>query len=107
MQLAGLDRLGEDDGLDAAGGAQRVTQHRLGRTDWHLRLVAEDTLDGLGFSQVTQAGRCAVGIDVADVFRVDARIVERSLPPLAAALSLTFSRSVSSTQASAAAAPTG
>ncbi len=58
-----------EDGLDAAGGAQQVAGHRLGRVHHQLLgVVAESQLDRVGLVLVAQRRRGAVRVDVLDVW---------------------------------------
>src|SRR6267142_610754 len=65
-QHAVIEREHRGDRLDAAGGAEEVARHRLGRRHGQLaRVVAEDALDGDGLELVVVRRRGAVGVDVA------------------------------------------
>ena len=62
--------------LEAAGAAQQVAGHRLGRVDHQLAcVIAEGALDALHFSDVADRGRGAVRIHVLHLVRVDAGVV--------------------------------
>ena len=75
-----LERQHGDDRLDAAGGAQEVAGHRLGRRHGEpARVLAEHPLDRQGLGLVVVRRRGAVGVDVADVLGPRAR--RPSAPP--------------------------
>jgi hypothetical protein len=72
-----MQRLDREDGLDAAGRAEQVTGHRLGRTDHGLvGVVAERALHRQRFGKVAERRRRAVRVEVIDLVGVDAGIAE-------------------------------
>ena len=74
---AAVDREQRRDGLDRAGRAEQVTDHRLGAADRDLVcVVAEGDLQGLRLAGVVELGRGSVRVDVVDVLRLQARILE-------------------------------
>src|SRR5207245_4550900 len=65
---------GQDAGgsLDGAGRAQQVAVDGFGGAHSHVvRVVPEDRFDRFGLGHVTEFGRGAVSVDVADVVGVD------------------------------------
>ena len=69
-----LDREHGGDRLDAAGRAEQVPGHRLGRADRDAPgVLAEDRLDRLGLDRVVELRRGAVRVDVVDLRRRRAR----------------------------------
>lgn len=72
LPLQGEDRQGR---LDRPGGPECVSEDALGRRDGG-RGPGEDAQQGEGFGRVAEAGRGAVGVDVADVARCAAGIGE-------------------------------
>ncbi|MCY1440193.1 hypothetical protein D9M71_564580 [compost metagenome] len=66
-----------EDRFHRARGAQQVAGHRLGRADRQLvGMLAEHALDRRHFGHIARWGRSAVGVDVADVFRLDTGIAQ-------------------------------
>jgi len=64
--------------LNATGAAQQVTRHGLGRADHQIAgMIAECRLDGLCFTQVAQLRGRPMGIEVLNLIRIDASIVQR------------------------------
>ncbi len=62
------------DRLRPAGATQQVAGHGLGGVHHQpVGMVAESSLDGLGFVDVAQRRGCAVGVQVMDLVGVDAR----------------------------------
>src|SRR5688500_18375977 len=69
---------GADDELDCAGGAKHVTRRGFGRADVDIcGRVSEHRLDRPRFVEVVGGGRGAVGVDVLNVSRSQAGILER------------------------------
>ena len=66
------------DGFGRAGGADQVPGDALGRRD-RRRGVAEHLADRLGLGRVVERGRRAVRVDVPDLARAKAGVVEREL----------------------------
>ena len=63
------------DRLDAAGAAEQVAGHRLGRAHRDARgVLAEDALDRLRLVDVVVRRRGAVRVDVVDLERIDAAV---------------------------------
>ena len=64
--------------LDAAGAAEQVAGHRLGRVDHQLLgVVAEGQLDRVGLVDVAERRRGAVRVEVLDLVGVDAGVAQR------------------------------
>ncbi len=75
--------------LDRAGGAQQMADRRLGRRHRDLaRRLAQQPLDRAELDLVAQRRRGAVGVDVVDVGRVDARMADRRLHGAEAAVAV-------------------
>ena len=73
-----LHRQHREHRLDAAGAAEQVAGHRLGRVDDQLlRVVAEGELDRVGLVHVAQRRRGAVRVEVLDLVGVDAGVAQR------------------------------
>src|SRR5439155_23752640 len=65
-------------GFDRSRGPKQVTVNRLRRAHSELTgVVAEHRLDGFRLSDVTELGRRAVRVDVADLLEVDTARLER------------------------------
>ena len=64
----------------APGCADQVPDHGLGRADRQLvGMCAEDRLDGCRLALVVERRRGAVGIDVVDLFRLEAGLGQGEL----------------------------
>ena len=69
-----------DDGFDAAGSAKQMTRHRFGGAESQLVSVfAKSLFDRERFAFVAERSRSAVSVDVADSFRSNAGVLNRSL----------------------------
>ena len=69
-----------DAGFESAGAAEQMAGHGLGAADLELvaqGVLAEDQLNGARFVAVAGRGGGGVGVDVAHLFRLDARVFER------------------------------
>ena len=74
-----LDGERGDAAFEAAGGAEQVAGHRLGRRDGELaRVVAERALDGQRLELVVERRRRAVRVDVVDLVRADPGALDRA-----------------------------
>ena len=66
--------------LNGAGGTQQMTCHGLGRTDVQLvSCITEYLLDSLGLRDIAHVSRCAVYIDIVNILRLHACILQRIL----------------------------
>ncbi len=75
----GLDRLDADHALDAASRTEQVSGHGLGGADRkRFRTLSKNALDGEGLELVVVGRRGAVGVDVINLFRRDARGANRA-----------------------------
>ncbi len=73
-----MDRQRREHRFDAAGPAEQVAGHRLGRIDHQLaRVLAERQLDGIGLVDVAERRRGAVRIQVLHLVGIDAGIAQR------------------------------
>src|SRR5262245_22073921 len=69
-----------EDRFDATSSPQQMTRHRFGGAESQLvSVVAKSLFDGERFAFVAERSRSAVGVDVADLFRGNARVLNRSL----------------------------
>ncbi|MNP15325.1 hypothetical protein D3C76_1076790 [compost metagenome] len=72
-----VDRQHAEDRFHGTGGAQQVPGHRLGRADRQLvGMLTEHALDRRHLGHVASRGRGAMGVDVADLFRLDVGITQ-------------------------------
>src|SRR5215475_7624855 len=68
-----------DDRFDAASSAQQMARHRFGGAESQLvSVLAKSLLDRERFAFVAERSRSAVSVDVADFFRSNARVLNRS-----------------------------
>mmetsp|Transcript_13849 Transcript_13849/g.35900 ORF Transcript_13849/g.35900 Transcript_13849/m.35900 type:complete len:471 (-) Transcript_13849:72-1484(-) len=92
--LARLEHLDRDRGLDGASCAQEVARHRLGARDLELVcVVAEGALDRQRLELVVERRGRTVRVDVADVLLGDASEVDGHLEACCEALTLRVRRS--------------
>ena len=71
-----VHRQGREHHLNAAGSAQQMPRHRLGRTDHEITgcVFAQSNLNGIGFIDVAKRRRSTVGIHVVNVSPSQARM---------------------------------
>ena len=75
-----LNSLDAEHGFHSTGGTEQVAGHRLGGRDVELvGVVAEYVNDGFHLRHVADGGRGAVHVDVVDVLRLHAGILESVL----------------------------
>src|SRR6266436_2632694 len=69
-----------DDRFHATGSAKQMTRHRFGGAESQLvSVLAKNLFDRERFAFVAERSRSAVSVDVADSFRSNARVLNRSL----------------------------
>src|SRR5689334_3395342 len=69
-----------DDRFDATGSAKQMTRYRFGGAESQLvSVLAKSRFDRERFAFIAERSRSAVSVDVADFFRSNARVPNRSL----------------------------
>ncbi len=75
-----LQRQNGNNAFQGAGRAQRVGGHGFGRTHRNgIGALAEDFLNRFGFRNIIDRSRCAVGIDIINIFNRKAAVFKRRL----------------------------